>query len=230
MIGIVRDVIMAETATAVAAAAPSAATVPTAKTDPKKKAKGGGDPKKPKTPAAHPPVSEMVLAAVESLKERKGSSLQAIKKYIAANYKCDVARLSAFIRKALKAAVEKGTLVQTKGTGASGSFKLKAAEKATVTGEKKQSRKGTATKKQQTTAGDQQQKKKAKKPAGAKKAKPGGGGTAKKTKAAGASAAPKQKATKPSKAAAKKPKTPKPKKAAGSPKKAAPKKATAAKK
>jgi histone H1/5 len=40
--------------------------------------------KKPKAPATHLPVSNMVTAAIESLKERGGSSLQAIKKYLAA--------------------------------------------------------------------------------------------------------------------------------------------------
>jgi hypothetical protein len=44
-------------------------------------------PKAPKKPAAHPPTSEMVIKALVTLKERKGSSLPAIKKYIAANYK-----------------------------------------------------------------------------------------------------------------------------------------------
>lgn len=44
-------------------------------------------PKAPKKPAAHPPTSEMVIKAIVTLKERSGSSLPAIKKYIAANYK-----------------------------------------------------------------------------------------------------------------------------------------------
>ena len=66
--------------------------------------------------------------------ERGGSSLQAIKKCIAANYKVDSEKLSPFIKKYLKTAVASGELVQTKGKGASGSFKLAAAktEKAPV--------------------------------------------------------------------------------------------------
>jgi hypothetical protein len=44
-------------------------------------------PKAPKKPAAHPPTSEMVMKAIVTLKERSGSSLPAIKKYIGANYK-----------------------------------------------------------------------------------------------------------------------------------------------
>jgi hypothetical protein len=70
----------------------------------------------------------MVGNAIKSLKERGGSSLQAIKKYIATNYKVDSEKLSPFIKKYLKAAVASGELVQTKGKGASGSFKLAAAK------------------------------------------------------------------------------------------------------
>ena len=70
--------------------------------------------KKPKAPAAHPPVATMVVAAITALKERNGSSLAAIKKYIAGNYKCDVAKLAPFIRKFLKKAVEDSKLKQIK--------------------------------------------------------------------------------------------------------------------
>merc|ERR1712109_184048 len=58
--------------------------------------------KKPAKKAEHPPSAVMVLAAVKALKDKKGSSLPAIKKYIAANYKVDVAKISPFIRKATK--------------------------------------------------------------------------------------------------------------------------------
>jgi len=37
--------------------------------------------------AEHPPYREMISAAIVNLKERNGSSRQAIKKYIYANYK-----------------------------------------------------------------------------------------------------------------------------------------------
>ena len=90
--------------------------------------------KKPKAKPTHPPTSEMVSTAIKTLKERGGSSLQAIKKYIAANYKVDVEKLAPFIKKYLKSAVTAGTLIQTKGKGANGSFKLSAkkAEKPKV--------------------------------------------------------------------------------------------------
>merc|ERR1711878_166095 len=85
-------------------------------------------PKKAKTTtkkvdaAAHPPSSVMVVKAIEDLKERKGASLAAIKKYIGANYKVDLAKVSVFIRKALKSGIEKKTLVASAGMG--GRFKI----------------------------------------------------------------------------------------------------------
>ena len=54
-----------------------------AKTPEKKAAKA----KAPKAAPAHPPTATMVMAAVKGLKEAKGESLPAIKKYIAGNYK-----------------------------------------------------------------------------------------------------------------------------------------------
>ena len=86
--------------------------------------------KKPKVAPAHPPVATMVDEAIAALKDRKGSSLAAIKKYISANNKnADAAKLAPFIKRYLKSAVAAGKLVQTKGTGAAGSFKLGKVEK-----------------------------------------------------------------------------------------------------
>ncbi|XP_047525110.1 histone H1B-like [Pieris napi] len=120
--------------TAVASETPAPAT-------PAKKApKAAAAAKKPKARPTHPKTSEMVNSAIKELKERSGSSLQAIKKYIASNYSLDAERLAPFIRKYLKRAVASGTLIQTKGKGASGSFKIDsksgtggAAKKATAT-------------------------------------------------------------------------------------------------
>merc|ERR1712038_495335 len=79
---------------------------------------------KPKKPAEHPPTASMVKAAIKALKERNGSSLPAIKKYIAANYKYDVVKNARFINKALKKMSEDGVLTKVKG-----SFKLSAKAK-----------------------------------------------------------------------------------------------------
>jgi histone H1/5 len=161
--------------------------VPAAKAASPKKAKVAS-----KKPMDHPPVANMVNDAIKALKERGGSSSQAIKKYIAANNKCDVEKLAPFIKRYLKSAVAKGGLVQTKGKGASGSFKLK--DKAVATKPKK-----AAAPKKKAAAGEKKpktpKKKKAaaaaKKPAGEKKPK-----TPKKKKAPAAKKSAK-KSTKP---------------------------------
>merc|ERR1712088_1138531 len=85
--------------------------------------------KKPAKKAEHPPSAVMVLAAVKALKESKGSSLAAIKNYIAANNKVDIVKISPFIRKAVKKLVADKKIAQTKGVGASGRFKAVKAEK-----------------------------------------------------------------------------------------------------
>lgn len=163
--------------------------------------------KKQRVKPTHPPTSEMVNNAVKSLKERGGSSLQAIKKYLASNYKIDSDKLSPFIKKYLKSAVTNGTLIQTKGKGASGSFKLAAATKTKSTVDKTVEKKvKKPTTKKKLTAASPTKKTITKKPI-------------KKTTATAKTAAaksPKQKSTKATKSIAVK-KTPKPKKA--SPKK-----------
>lgn len=85
----------------------------------------------------HPATSELVLNAIKTLQDRNGSSLQAIKKFIATNYKLDTDKLAPFIKKYLKNAVGAGKLIQTKGKGASGSFKLPATPAAKSVNEKK---------------------------------------------------------------------------------------------
>jgi histone H1/5 len=163
--------------------------------------------------STHPPVAEMVVAAVTQLKERGGSSLQAIKKYLAANYKVEPEKLAQFIKKFIKAAVINGTFVQVKGKGASGSFKL-----AKTAGDKKKSVKKATTAKPKATKAKKPAAKKAtsaapkaaaKKPATKKKVV--AAVAAKSAKKAGSVKSPsKQKPTKAS--PVKKPKTPKPKK------------------
>lgn len=188
--------------------------------------------KKTKIAPTHPPTSQMVDAAIKSLKERTGSSLLAIKKYLAANYKVDADKLAPFIKKYLKSSVVSGKLVQTKGKGASGSFKLSAAAtkskkeikpKAKVEKKKISDKKPKKAVAKKTAAASEKKKKVAaiKKTSVEKKkvAK-----TVKKTIAV-KTKTPKQKSTKPSKIDAKKLKVPAPKKTT-SPKKAVGKKTT----
>ena len=76
-----------------------------------------------KTPAEHPKYEEMIKTAIRTLKDRNGSSRQAIEKYVKANYKVgDTA--THHIKTALKKGTVNGTFLHTKGVGASGSFKL----------------------------------------------------------------------------------------------------------
>ncbi|XP_011364778.1 histone H1.1 [Pteropus vampyrus] len=178
---------------------------------------------------AGPSVSELLVQAVAASKERSGVSLAALKKALAAaGY--DVEKNNSRIKLGLKSLVSKGTLVQTKGTGASGSFRLnkkaapgeakastaKAAAKPKATGPPKKPKKaaGAAAKKAVKSP------KKIKKPAVAKKPSK----SFKKPKAV----KPKKVAKSPAKAKSVKPKAAKAKvtkpKTAAKPKKAAPKK------
>ncbi|XP_065417947.1 histone H1-like [Chrysemys picta bellii] len=108
---------MSETAP-VAAPAVSA---PGAKTSAKKPKKTAASAKARKPPG--PSVTELITKAVSASKERKGLSLAALKKVLAAGG-YDVEKNNSRIKVGLKSLVSKGILVQTKGTGASGSFKL----------------------------------------------------------------------------------------------------------
>lgn len=202
---------MADTASANATSAVPAQASP-------KKAKSGG--KKPRAKPSHPRTSEMVSSAIKSLKERGGSSLQAIKKYIAANYKVDSEKLAPFIKKYLKAAVASGELVQTKGKGASGSFKLASSAKPEKSAASSAPSRGKETKEKKPAKAKRSAPKSPKKAAAKKPA-------AKKKQAS--EAKPKKspsKAKKTAKVPTKKPKAPKPKKVskAKAPKKASPKK------
>merc|ERR1711983_75585 len=139
---------------------------------------------KPKAPAAHPPYAAMIKAAVKALADKKGSSRQAILKYICANNKVDAAKAPARVRIALKKMVDSKALVAAAAAGkkGAGSFKLAAKEpKAKKAAAKKPKAKKPAAKKP---------KKAAKKPA------------AKKPKAAKKPAAKKPAAKKPAKKAA----------------------------
>merc|ERR1712193_262483 len=173
--------------------------------------------KKPKAAPAHPPTSTMIAESIKALKERNGSSVPAIKKYIAANYKCDVVKLAPFIRKALKKGVTDKKLLKVKA-----SYKLAKEEK------KPKAKKPKAKKAKKPV------KKAAKKPAAAKKS-PKKAAAKKSPKKAAKPAAKKPAAKKPAakKSPAKKPaakKVAKKPAAKKTPKKAAAKKAAPKKK
>jgi histone H1/5 len=65
---------------------------------------------------SHPPYLEMIVAAVEALKERNGSSRQAILKYITSTYDLgvDIKMANVHLKQALKRGIAVGTLKNTK--------------------------------------------------------------------------------------------------------------------
>ncbi|KAG9344717.1 hypothetical protein JZ751_010404 [Albula glossodonta] len=186
---------MAEEAPAPAAAAQAKA--------PKKKA--ASKPKK-----VGPSLGDLIIKAVSGSKDRSGMSLAALKKALqAGGY--DVEKNNPRVKLAVKRLVTKETLVQIKGTGASGSFKINKKQEAT---KKKPAKKAAAAKAKKPAT---------KKPAAAKKSKKA---AAKKPAAKKAATPKKKKPATPKKA---KPSPKKVKKPAAAKKTKSPKKAKAAK-
>ncbi|XP_067836630.1 histone H1-like [Heptranchias perlo] len=197
------------TDTAAAETAPPAAAAPP-KAPKKKKAV-------PRPKPTGPPLGEQILKIVGDCKDRKGISLAAIKKVLATKG-LDVEKLRSQIKLSIKRNVEKGSLVQIKGTGASGSFRVAKKEtqakvvkkvKKQVTKKspgKKPAAKKTAVKK--SAAKKSTTKKAAKSPikkkAAAKKSKTPKTVKAKAKKVEKPRAKPKPKSAKPKKAAGKK--------------------------
>lgn len=72
---------------------------------------------------SHPTYAVMIKKAIEESKERGGCSRQKIATYIRANFKVGP-NADSQVKLALKRLVKQASLIQTKGTGASGSFKL----------------------------------------------------------------------------------------------------------
>merc|ERR1712200_339431 len=165
---------------------------------------------KAKTPAAHPTYSVMITDSIKALKDRTGSSRQAILQYLCVNYKVDAAKAAVHVRTALKKGVAAETLKMAAAAGNKGAGCYKLGEKA------KEVKKLKVAKVKKPVA---KKPKVAKKPA-AKKAE---GGKAAEKKTAAEKPAAKKAIKQP--AAAKKPAA-----AKASPKKPAAKKATAAKK
>ena len=84
-------------------------------------------------PAEHPKYVDMIVAAITALKERSGSSRQAILKYIVANYKVgEAARAGKLLNAALKKAVAGGALKMAAAAGKKNSGCYKVAEKVTI--------------------------------------------------------------------------------------------------
>jgi hypothetical protein len=180
--------------------------VPKAKT-PSTKKKATGKTAGKKHAVDHPKYSEMVHQALSSLKERGGSSRQAVLKYIMKNFSVgnDENTVNTHLKMALRAGVKNSTLKQSKGSGATGSFRIgeeakkkpKAAKPAAGKKTPKKAKKPQPAKIRKAVAGD----KSAKSP------------VKKMTKKSTTKSAVKKTSGKPKVAAPKKSKTDKPKKA-----------------
>ncbi len=81
-------------------------------------------PPRRRKPLTHPPTRVMVRTAIAGLNDKRGSSLWAIKSYVAAHHHINMVRMNPFIRRYIKRAVEEGELRQIKGRGLAGRFKL----------------------------------------------------------------------------------------------------------
>merc|ERR1739838_629016 len=131
---------------------------------------------KPKVPAAHPPYAAMIAAAIKGLGDKKGSSRQAILKYVVANNKVDAAKAAVRVRLALKKMIadKKVVAAAVAGKKGAGSFKLAAVEKKAkkVKKVKKPKAKKPKKVKKAKKPAAKKPKKAAKKPAAKKAAKP----------------------------------------------------------
>ncbi|XP_069030957.1 histone H1-like [Embiotoca jacksoni] len=111
-----------ELPTAAPAKAPAkAATKPAAKATKKKAA--------PRPKKDGPSLVKLIVAAVAESKDRRGTSISAVKKILATKG-VDVVKANKRINATVSKLVANGTLTQVKGTGASGSFKITKEPKA----------------------------------------------------------------------------------------------------
>ncbi|KAM5173636.1 histone H1.0 [Callospermophilus lateralis] len=158
----------------------------------------------------HPKYSDMIVAAIQAEKNRAGSSRQSIQKYIKSHYKVGE-NADSQIKLSIKRLVTTGVLKQTKGVGASGSFRLAKSDepKRSVAFKKtKKEVKKVATPKKATKPKKAATKAPSKKPKAspAKKAKKKPAATPRKAKTPKVVKAKPVKATKPKKAKPVKPK------------------------
>merc|ERR1712034_26464 len=106
-------------------------------------------PKAKKATAAHPPYAAMITAAIKKLADKKGSSRQAILKYVVANNKVDAAKAAVRVRLALKKMLAAKKLVPAAAAGkkGAGSFKLPAKAPKAKKAKKPKAKKPKAAKK-----------------------------------------------------------------------------------
>lgn len=77
--------------------------------------------KKTKEAASHPKTFDMVVEAIKTLKDKKGTSVQAIKSFILSHYPTvSAAHLTSGLRRAIKSGLESGAFVRPKDSQANG--------------------------------------------------------------------------------------------------------------
>merc|ERR1712090_90069 len=86
-----------------------------------------------KSSSGNPSYKDMVIEAITEQKERSGSSLDSIKKFLGSKYRIDVAKQAGLLNRTLKMR-DDGVLVPgaQPGRKGSGSFKVSAEEKARI--------------------------------------------------------------------------------------------------
>merc|ERR1712018_677919 len=126
---------------------------------------------KPKAAPSHPTYKDMAVAAIAALKDRSGSSRQAILKYVMANYKVgtDATKVGKLLNLALKKGVASGALKPAAAAGRKGAGSYRIGEKPKVV-KKKPAKKPAAKKPKTPKKAKKSPAKKAAKKAPAKKA------------------------------------------------------------
>ena len=90
----------------------------------------------------HPAYSKMISSAILTLKDKTGSSRQAIAKYVCANYQVDADKAAFHLRRALKKGLEDGVFKTARQSGkGAGSFRLVEKKKPSVKKAKPSSKK-----------------------------------------------------------------------------------------
>lgn len=155
---------------------------------------------KPSTKPAHPPYSKMIVEAIAGLKQREGSSRQALVKYIKGNYTGIGDNCNTNVNKKLKVLKENGIVKEGKG----GPFKFALTDAGKAKKPKPAVKKPAPKKAKKSDKKASAKKPAAKKASDKKKSTPKKAGTAKKVKTPTKKSKPKS----PAKKAGKKP-TPK---------------------
>ena len=133
----------------------------------------------------HPTYAVMISSAISTLKDRTGSSRQAITKFVCANYKVDADKAAPHLLRALKKGVQDGVFKMARQSGkGAGSYKLVLKKKPTAKKAKPSTKSEAGPGKKSKSSNNKSGAGAAKKPVAAKKSKDENkSGTSKKTKA-----------------------------------------------